>query len=181
MPRPQSEGLWISETGAGQQWHRLPSLAPLGVCGLLWQRYEPSSSPCLLPLLARCEESGWQWRVQLLACVSHPHHLPSLAFGALGVVPVEALEPKAVTQPQWRSGTHRWPLGMAAWTRTAPPRLPHPRQSGPGVPSTFAAASGAGRARGCSRLHKPLAVFGVMLLLFSRLCCSLGRLIPQRD
>lgn len=31
------------------------------------------------------------------------------------------------------------------------------------------------------QLHKPLTLFGVMILLFNCLCFSLGRLIPQRD
>lgn len=37
------------------------------------------------------------------------------------------------------------------------------------------------KARGCFLVHKPVRVFGVMILLFNRLCFSLGQLIPQRD
>lgn len=37
------------------------------------------------------------------------------------------------------------------------------------------------KARGCSLVHKPVRVFGVMILLFNCLCFSLGQLIPQCD
>ena len=37
------------------------------------------------------------------------------------------------------------------------------------------------KARGCFLVHKPVRVFGVMILLFNCLCFSLGQLIPQRD
>lgn len=37
------------------------------------------------------------------------------------------------------------------------------------------------KARGCFLVHKPVRVFGVMILVFNCLCFSLGQLIPQCD
>lgn len=85
------------------------SLVIRGLWGHLWLQYEPSSFPCLLLLLSRCDGPGSQLKGSALAFASHPRHRPFLAFVAVGVAPLQAPEPKYVAQLQRRSGKHRWP------------------------------------------------------------------------
>lgn len=176
--------------------------------GLLWRWYEPSSFPYLLPLLSHCGEPGSQLKDSApCLCISPtPPAFPGICCCwacSLGSSRAETHHPAATeiwktAMAVQRSAGRCGSGGSPAFCLPVPPQhatadalrpAPAPADAeGEDALSAcfhcllfFQASWRLSRPEAAFQLHKPLALFGVMILLFNRLCFSLGRLIPQCD
>lgn len=158
----------------------------------------------LSTLLSYCDESSLQLKDSVPCLCTSPHHQLLLVFLAAGLARFQSPEQEYATQLQQRSGRHRWlcraqcdsmdasgpcPQFLASvpqrmrWGQLLSLPMPKGRMLWGCFhrPLFFQARWRLSRPEAAFQLHKPLALFGVMIPPLSRLCCSVGQLIPHCD